>query len=139
MELDTLIKAANIVAAFSVPLILWQTWLIRKQVFADHERSRRELTRHTIREWDRMVAPESSAADKLVAQLSLEQCRDIVAINPLKISDNFQPLAMVCLGDTKRIWGSGLREGDGFIELDQKSVTRLHFFVTGYLNALEIV
>jgi len=59
-----------------------------KQLIADHERSRRELSVKLLQEWTNGLKLECPAVVALVASLSAEQCDALASRRPLCLDDN---------------------------------------------------
>lgn len=138
METATLVSAgANIVMAIGILFIFYQTILLKRQLHADHERSRRETTVQLIQQWSRSITPVTSAAQWLVQKFDKEQCRKLADLLPLKVKAEHMALLETCLADV--LGNERLQEENGFIQLNERCVTRLRYLVVEYLNETEAV
>ena len=135
---DDVIAVSSAVTALSVTVVWWQARLLRKQVEADHERSRRELTIHLIQTWNRSVSPFTAAAERVTNGLNDDQCRNLAQMSPFWVNENLRPMLETALADVISA-GDALRPVNGRIELNQRHVTRLRFLVVDYLNETEAV
>jgi hypothetical protein len=118
-------------------VFLWkQLDLLRKQVVADHERSRRENSINYLFEWSKGLLQGTALAHKLVESLDEEHTRDLVAERPLKL-----PVAQKSrlLAVLSKIPQGGLPEKDGQIILGESEVSELRWQVVRYLNILESI
>ena len=138
--IDVIIMLAHIATAAGV-LLVWQqvkvareeTELSRKAMADDHERSRRQFAIEIAREWNRGVAPETSAARQLIENLTPEQCQRIANHETVEIPENLRHLVEACLGPE----ASSVNK-DGMISLDAAHVKQVRYFGVHYLNELEI-
>jgi|Deesub1362B_J571_1020462.scaffolds.fasta_scaffold23086_1 hypothetical protein len=117
-------SVANVVIAIGVIFVLWQAHLLRQQIEADHDRSRKELAVSLIGEWTRSIKPELSSADKLVRQWDCEQSRNMVNILPVKITPKQKHLAEACLN--RELKNANIGQ-DGRIELDETEVAEIRY------------
>lgn len=138
----------NIVLAFSVLLIWWQALLLRRQIEnarehlelsqkvlkADHDRSRKERAIEVLRQWNKEISPQASAADKLVRKWNNEQCRRLLNHQTIRIKPEDKNLVEACLD--KGVCNPNTSEGS--IELEPEEVTQIRYQVISYLNSTEI-
>jgi len=128
---------SSLVGALGIVFVWYQTRLLRRQLAADHERSRRELTLNLLQHWNSSITPVTAAAEKIVHRLNDEQCRELANLRSFKLSATHRPLLETCLSEV--LGGEELKPVNDQIELTEKQVTRLHFLISDYLNETEAV
>ncbi len=137
-SLPSMITAlASIITALGVIFLWVQSRLLQRQLEADHERSRRELTLTLMHQWNASISPVTAAAQKIVEKLSFDQCRALANFQPFKLDSEHRPLLETCLSEV--LAGDPREEQGGQIKLSPKQVTRLRFQVAEYLNETETV
>ncbi len=124
------------VTAGGVVLLWKQLDLLRKQVIADHERSRRENAINYVFEWSTGVLRGGSLARRLAENLDEQGTRDLVNERPLKFpADKKGHL----LGVLSKVPEGGLQEKDGQILLGESEVSEIRWQLVRYLNILESI
>jgi hypothetical protein len=136
-------SVADVVLALGVFFVFYQVLLLRQQLDltwkslkADHERSRKEMAVSIIREWNRDIKPETSAADKLVTKWNEEQCRNLANLLPVKINPDQVHLVNAC---TKHEISNPTPQDDGRILLTLEEVACIRYAAADYLNSIECV
>ncbi len=126
---------APIVTAGGV-LLVWRQLAVAKQTLSDdHKRSRLQFAIELAREWNRSVRPETSAAQRLIQALNLEQCKKIANYeSPVKITKNYEHLVQACLP-----LPPGGKGDDKELSLDPAAVKQLRYLGVDCLNELELV
>ncbi|WP_144290516.1 hypothetical protein [Chitinilyticum litopenaei] len=108
-----------------------QLYLSKKQITADHERSRRERSVDILIEWSKNLKKEGSLARKIIECLSEDQCRDIFNQREVKVAKKHQILL-------DQLFPSTIEQVDGdVIQLTEAQSTELRWHAITYLNALE--
>lgn len=133
--ISIVVALANVATAAGI-LLLWKQFKLTEQmVSADHERSRRQFAIETVREWNRSLTPETSAAQKLIAELNKGQCKQIANYKPVKIDKKHQHLVELCFAGSS---SSMNFEPDGEnICLKDAAVKQIRYLGVDYLNELE--
>lgn len=129
---------ANVIMAIGIVFVFWQAILLRRQIAADHERSRREMTVALLQRWNGAVTPLTAAADRLVRKFDEDQCQKLADCRELEIKAEHRALAETCLADVLSP-GEHLAEANGLLQLTPKHATRLRYLVADYLNETEAV
>ena len=140
--ISIVVALANVATAAGI-LLLWKQFklmweqlrLTKEMVSDDHERSRRQFAIETVREWNRSLTPETSAAQKLIAELNKEQCEQIANYKPVKIEKKYQHLVELCFAGSS---SSMNFEPDGEnICLKDAAVKQIRYLGVDYLNEIE--
>ena len=132
--LDFISMLAHTATAVGV-LFVWQQLKVAKKTMSDdHKRSRLQFAIEFTREWDRAVGPETSAAHKLIEELTATECRKIANYETVAVSKTHEHLVEACLGQA-----SPDPEDDRKILLNAFAVKQLRYLGVRYLNELEIV
>jgi hypothetical protein len=126
---------AGVVTALGLILVWIQIRLLQKQIVADHERSRRELTTSILFEVNKSINQPTSAAEKIVKDFSEDQCRRLRDLQELKISAEKKELVEICMADI--LDDTEFEQQNGEIVLRGKQVRLLRFLVVDYLNSIE--
>ena len=132
MSLSEWADLATILASTAIIGVAAQFFHSRKELEADHERSRREKTVDILLEWDQRLKKEGALARKIVETFSAEQCREIHAQLPITVNAKLEPL-LVQLFDTT------FSPTNNQITLNEAYSSELRWHVITYLNALESV
>lgn len=127
---------ATVVIALGIVFAWRQTAILRKQLSADHGRSRREMTVALIQQWNGALTPASHAAQRLVRTFDAAQCQKLADCQALEVSAEHRPLVEICLADVLAP-DEELQEVNGQLQLSQAHVTRLLFITAKYLNETE--
>ncbi len=90
---------ANVIMALGIGFVWWQTVLLRRQLRADHERSRREMTVALIQHWNGAITSLTAAAERLVRKFDENQCHKLADCQSLELSVEHRPLVETCLAD----------------------------------------
>jgi len=129
---------ADVVMAVGIAFVFWPAILVRRQIAADHERSRRQMTVALIQRWNGAVTPLTAAADRLISKFDDDQCQKLADCRELEIKSEHKPLVETCLAGVL-LPGESITEANGLLKLEQKHVTRLRYQVADYLNETEAV
>jgi hypothetical protein len=127
---------ADVVMALGIVLVFWQAVLLRQQISADHERSRREMTVTLLQHWNGAITPLTAAAERLVRKFDDDQCQKLADGRELQIKAEHRSLVETCLADVLSL-GESVPEASGMLNLTQKHVSRLRWQVADYLNETE--
>jgi len=123
---------ATILASTAIIGVAAQFFHSRKELEADHERSRREKTVDILLEWDQRLKKEGALARKIVETFSAEQCREIHAQLPIIVNAKLEPLL-------KQLFNTDFTAHNNQITLNEAYSSELRWHVITYLNALESV
>lgn len=135
MSLSDWADLATIFASTAILGIAAQFFHSRKELKADHERSRREKTVDILLEWDQRLKKEGALARKIVETFSAEQCREIHAQLPITVNVKLQPLLKQLFNNDFQPQISQINQ----ITLNEAYSSELRWHVITYLNALESV
>lgn len=133
MTLSEWSDLATIFASLAVIGIAIQVIYSRKQLKADHERSRREKTVDILFEWDQRLKKEGALARKIIETFSEEQCREVLAQQPLHVPKKLEHLI------TQLFCNETFDSDDNKIILKEAHSAELRWYALTYLNALESV
>jgi heme exporter protein D len=126
----TAISAA--ISALSIVFLAFQTWLARRQLVDDHERSRRQTAVDLMATWTERLDQSTSATRKFVQALSREDTLKIVNRDPLTVPESKRSDLLGCLTAVPKAEA-------GLIQLDVHEVSKLRWQMLTYLNTLECV
>ena len=126
---------AAIVQSVAVVFVIWQVVLLRRQLAADHERSRRLQAIEDVKGWASRLGREAPVARKVVESFSAEQCNLLVAREPFYIAGRHRKALEIALGLDIQVEKSG--ESDKRILLSEEHLAQLLFLCIGHLNSLE--
>ena len=133
MTLQDASQVATIIGALAIIGIVFQSYLARKVLKADHERSRRERAVELLQDWSKNIEKEQTWARKLVEKLNSEQCRGLFAQQvfsvPIELKQHLEQFFEIKQEQTK----------NEIICLTEKQVVSLRWFVVSYLNLLESI
>ncbi|OJU96039.1 MAG: hypothetical protein BGO19_03295 [Acinetobacter sp. 38-8] len=132
MTLSDWADLATILASTAIIGVAAQFFHSRKELEADHERSRREKTVDILLEWDQRLKKEGALARKIVETFSAEQCREIHAQLPIIVNAKLEPLL-------KQLFNTDFTAHNNQITLNEAYSSELRWHVITYLNALESV
>lgn len=127
-----------VVGEFAIAWVIYhEVGEARRQLKADHERSRRELTLTLMHQWNTSISAVTAVAEKIVKRLSDEQCRKLANFQSFGLAPEHRQLLENCLADL--LPKDPLTEHGGQIVLSINQVTRLRFLAVEYLNQTETV
>lgn len=132
MSLSEWADLATILASTAIIGVAAQFFHSRKELEADHERSRREKTVDILLEWDQRLKKEGALARKIVETFSAEQCREIHAQLPIIVNAKLEPLLV-------QLFNTTFAPTNNQITLNEAYSSELRWHVITYLNALESV
>jgi hypothetical protein len=136
-KLPEWVTAIGTVATAGGVLFLWkQLKLMRIQVTADHERSRRENSINYLFEWTKGLLRSSSLARRLVEVLDERQTKALVREEELTLSKFHKDLV---LGVLSAVPPPTLKETADEIHLDKRQVAEIRWQVVRYMNILESI
>jgi len=136
---------ASAVTAVSVLIIWAQAALLRKQLTADHERSRRQLAISLMEMWATdplLMSPLHRSACSIVHGLSAEQVDGLRNTNELEIDQKHKTHVEVFLAELGAKSSQSKKESrivNGKYRLTEAEVFVLNSLVLRYLNLLETV
>ena len=136
ITLQEISQLASILGSLAVIGVFLQIRLTRKQLKADHERSRREKSVELLLEWTKNLKENTSLARKIVESLDDEQTRNLFNQEDVKISKKYDNALKKILSIND---ADELKEENDFIILSGKSVSKLRWYVMSYLNMLESI
>lgn len=122
------------VAIITLPLILFQLWIIKNSFSQDHERSRNEKAVDLIRDWTKVLNQKSSAARKIVEQLDKQTCVKLSKQEKFSIDKSDANIHLL-----KVLFGEDFKSQNDKIEIDVAKATQLRWEIVTYLNILESV
>ncbi len=133
MTLQEGANIATIMGSLALFGVIVQIGLARRQLKADHERSRREKTVEMLLEWTKSLKEDTSLARKIVESLGEEQARNLYNEEETKISSKYKkPLEKILDIEEKEI-----KKDRSYIVLSGEKVSKLRWIVMTYLNLLE--
>jgi hypothetical protein len=133
MTLQEGANIATIVGSLAVIGVIVQIALARRQMKADHERSRREKTVELLLEWTKSLKENTSLARRIVESLGEEQARNLFNEEETRVSSKYRrPLEKILDVKEKEI-----KEDKSYIVLSGEQVSKLRWIVMNYLNLLE--
>lgn len=125
---------ALVVTAAGILSIRQQLRVAGWSIHDNDEQSRRQFAIEIVRDWHRSVGPETTAAQRLIEELTEYQCQRIANYETVEIPASLGPLVEACLGpDSAR----AARHGE--IVLDTAAVGQIRYLGAYYLNELEVV
>ena len=133
---DWIAAIASVLAALSIIFVAWQTFIIRRQIADDHERSRREKAVDLLYRWSNSLQRESSSARRFVEALDEIQTRQLYNQKSMSVHKDLAPYVAACLRNTGFI---PKPHENGTLRLDEGAVSIIRWYAIGYLNALESV
>jgi hypothetical protein len=126
----------TLVTAGGVLFLRKQLELMRIQIDADHERSRRENSINYLFEWSNGLLRSSSLARRLAEELNDDQTKALAKEEPLTLNKKHKDLV---LGVLSAVPKSGLEETPHGIVLDKSQVADIRWQLVRYLNILESI
>jgi hypothetical protein len=137
LKLPEWITAIGTIGTAGGVLFLWkQLNLMRKEIDADHDRSRRENSINYLFEWSKGLLRSSSLARRLVEELNDDQTKALADEHELTIDKKYKDLVLGVLSVVPK---DGLNESDRGIILYRSQVADIRWQVVRYLNILESV
>lgn len=131
---------ATIIAAGAVFFVMLQAILVKKQLKADHERSRRENSVNLLLEWTKNLDQLSPLARKIIESLSEEQTRNLYNLRATKISSEMKiSLMQIFPNESDSSGVEKFSDEGGFITLNEGDVSKLRSLGMNYLNVLEAI
>jgi hypothetical protein len=127
---------ATAITATGVLTLRKQILMLRQQMTADHERSRRENAINYLFEWSRGLSQVSSLARRLAESLNDDQTRNLAGERPMRLSIDKRNLVLGCLSHVPE---GGLKESNNEILLDEREVAEIRWQLVRYLNILESI
>ena len=137
MQPEWVSAAAESITAVSIVVLLLQLLDARKQMKADHERSRRQLANEHLFVWTSSLNRTTSSARKLADLLNEEECRKLVDEQELVLNANRKSLVEAALSNHPEL--AQIAEEGGHIELSKPQTAEIRYLVVKYLNTLESV
>ena len=134
MTLQDATNIATIIGSLALIGVFLQIILARKQLKADHERSRREKSVELLLEWTKNLKEDSSSARKIVESLDEEQCRNLFSQDDTRIPKKYNNSLKKILSISE-----DLKEENGHIVLSGDKVSKLRWHIMIYLNLLESI
>lgn len=130
---------AESISAAAILVLVIQLHDARKQMRADHERSRRQLANEHLLVWTNSLSRSTSSARKLSDLLDEQQCIRLVAEQPLEISSAHRSLVEACLVNHPELAPVPVADSDATIKLSGAQSAEIRHLVVKYLNTLETV
>lgn len=118
----------------------WQLILQRKVFASDHERSRRELTIHLLKEWTLNQTDRTSAVIQFIKSLNIEQCEAVHQRKGFDIAADGNRLAFLeaIFKDDERL-RSLLKIKNKKITLTADHAIIIRFAIVRHLNLVESI
>lgn len=144
MDPQWIMAISSVVTALGVGLIAWQAYtsakqleVLKQQIAADHERSRRQRAIDVLENWTKTLDMAHPSARSVIEGLSIEDCRKLKTKEPIKISASKLHYLEVAL---KGLIQQGELRADEQkqITLSEKHVSQLHYLAISHLNSLEV-
>ena len=129
-------QIASILQIFVIAGVIWQGYLLYKQMKADHERSRREKSVEILFQWSNNLQEGNSLARKIVESLNEEQARNLLNQEPICIHKKFLDSIKKLLEIEK---DDALKIDNDCIELTESQASKLRWYTLSFLNLLESV
>jgi len=108
----------------------------RKQIAADHERSRRERAIDVLSDWTKSLDKAQPSARSLVDTFSLEQCTKLREKKPIRIPIEQRKMLETALQGTDSL--HELEEDGKELLLNEKHTSQLFYTVITHLNSIEV-
>lgn len=134
MTLQDATNIATIIGSLALIGVFVQIILALKQLKADHERSRREKSVDLLLKWTTNLKEDSSLARKIVESLNEEQCRNLFNQEETKVAERYKTSLKKILSINDE-----LEAQNGCILLSGEKVSKLRWYIMGYLNTLESI
>lgn len=122
-----------------------QLWQIKRNRHKQYEQSRRELTVEMVYRYSQNINPETRIAEKIVMQLTDEQCQDLHSCTPFQVDKKLQPqLCELCPHKKEcekitKIKKKPCYTDDGTFTVKGDLLLKLRSTIIDYLNTLECV
>lgn len=137
---------ANCVMALGVVVAAWQLIaakqqvnLLQKQIFDDHERSRRMEAIKAITDWTKSLDKAQPSTRVLVNSFTVEQCQMLRKREPFAIEARHSKLLEHILqGTIEESELHKLKTAQNQIPLNEKHLSQIYFLAAAHLNALEV-
>jgi hypothetical protein len=134
MNLQDSAHIATIIGSLAVIGVAIQIFLARRQLKADHERSRREKSVELLLEWTRNLKEDGSSARRIVENLDEEQTRNLFNLEETKISEKYKDNLIKILSCDDEP-----KTENGNILISGNDVSKLRWHIVTYLNMLESI
>lgn len=122
----------------SVVFLAVQILLTKKHTKEMHDEQRRIQTVNVIDLWCNAVDKETRIAEKVVEELTEDNCKKLYDYMPFQVSVNMQRnICQMCSLDKNNC--NRCSESNGYILIEGTPLVELRGLVTNYLNRLEIV
>jgi hypothetical protein len=142
---DWIVAGSSVVTALGVAFIAWQAStsarqlkVLKQQVAADHERSRRQRAIDVLERWTNSLDRAQPSARVVVEGFSIEECKKLKAKEAMHVPEkklHFVRNALQdILGDDEELL---IEDGKG-VKLNENHVAQLYFLVICHLNSLEV-
>ena len=89
-----------------------------------------------LREWNRDIKPETTAAEGIVRRMNLEDCKRVLDNQKVRISSDKKDLVKCCLDD--KTLDQYVKFETDHITLEREATLKIHYLAVDYLNILEI-
>ena len=134
MSLEDVANIATVIMGIAALAVFIQIGLLRKQLKADHERSRREKSVDLLLDWTKTLKEDSSLARKIVEGIEGGQVRNLYNQEETRVPVKHKELLMKVLGADEK-----LEEENGYVILPGDKAAKLRWHVMTYLNILESI
>lgn len=138
MNSNTLKIIEVVVLGISALLVIWQIFLLRRQIRTQHEEHRRENTTNIMFMWCNSLQKETCMAEVIARKLNTFQCKQLYLHKPFSVDNTIKnDICKFCSKKGKQCINCGLlNEG---LTVDGKILSELRWHVLTYLNTLETV
>lgn len=145
MSPDWIVAMSSIVTALGVAFIAWQACtsakqlqILKLQLAADHERSRRQRAIDVLEKWSNSLDRAHPSARVIVEGFSVEECKKLKAKETLYVSETKIHFVRNALHDILAE-DEVLKVDEGLgVKLNPNHVAQLYFLVISHCNALEV-
>ena len=121
----------SIITTLCTAALTSQIYLLKKQIKADHDRSRREKTVESMMTWSNTIRRETSVAESIVEQFTFEQCKDLYNRRAIIVNKDILVMVKEICPDCKFPKKAG-----GYL-LEGEALNFIRWHVISYLNLLE--
>jgi len=143
MEAEWVVAISSGITALGIVFIAIQTSIaakqlaeFKKQIAADHQRSRINKAIDVLNEWTKSLDKAHPSARTLVNGFTIEQCEKLKEKTPFDLPvDKRSLLENVLHGHTN---GNPLSEDDKSVTLNEDHLSHIYFLCMTHLNSLEI-
>lgn len=127
------------VNCISVAILIFQAFLLKKQIKLTHEQARRDKTVEILFEWNNLLHNINGHVEKIVGILDSRQCEALYKRQPFKVNQEIKNMLCELCENRNNHECVKCKSNNGEFVVDGLLLTQLRWHIVSYLNAVEVI